>query len=40
MFSNTSEYEALMGLSTPELLPLDGEMLDQNFIALNQKLGA
>ncbi|MDZ4328873.1 MAG: hypothetical protein U1A73_28235, partial [Pseudomonas sp.] len=40
MFSNTSEYEALMGLSTPELLPIDGEMLDQNFIALNQKLGA
>lgn len=39
MFSNTSEYETLMELSSPELLPLDGETLDQNYIALNEKLG-
>ena len=39
MLNNTSEYETLMLLNSPELLPLDGEMLDQSYIALNQKLG-
>ncbi len=38
MLSNTSEYKALLDLGAPDLLPLDGEALDQTYIALNEKL--
>lgn len=38
MLSNDSEYEALMSLNTPDVLPLDGEILDENYILLSEKL--